>query len=93
MLDTANRRLSTLGQLVLEALCRIAMTAWSVLNSILPCTPVARGQKVTTDAMTHPVCQSRAAKAFLLHAQNALLEWIVSANTLSVANILSAGLL
>ena len=44
----------------------------------LPCPPVARGQEVTADAMTHPVCQSRAAKAFLLHAQNALLEWIVA---------------
>ncbi|MGV2184329.1 ornithine carbamoyltransferase [Rhizobium rhizogenes] len=44
----------------------------------LPCPPVARGQEVTTDAMTHPTCQSRAAKAFLLHAQNALLEWIVA---------------
>jgi ornithine carbamoyltransferase len=56
----------------------------SILGSIrpdaifLPCPPVARGQEVTADAMTHPRCQSRAAKAFLLHAQNALLEWIVS---------------
>lgn len=44
----------------------------------LPCPPVARGQEVTTNAMTHPACQSKAAKAFLLHAQNALLEWIVA---------------
>lgn len=44
----------------------------------LPCPPVARGQEVTTDAMTHATCQSKAAKAFLLHAQNALLEWIVA---------------
>ncbi|KAB1087934.1 ornithine carbamoyltransferase [Neorhizobium galegae] len=42
----------------------------------IPCPPVARGQEVTADAMTHPVCQSTAAKAFLLHAQNALMEWI-----------------
>ncbi|WP_160011359.1 ornithine carbamoyltransferase [Rhizobium sp. 18055] len=44
----------------------------------LPCPPVSRGQEVTTDAMNHAACQSRQAKAFLLHAQNALLEWIVS---------------
>jgi ornithine carbamoyltransferase len=44
----------------------------------LPCPPVARGQEVSADAMTHPTCQSRVAKAFLLHAQNALLEWIVA---------------
>jgi len=44
----------------------------------LPCPPVARGQEVAAGAMTHPSCQSRMAKAFLLHAQNALLEWIVA---------------
>ncbi|MGI0525524.1 ornithine carbamoyltransferase [Rhizobium giardinii] len=44
----------------------------------LPCPPVARGQEVTDDAMRHPACQSREAKAFLLHGQNALLEWIVA---------------
>lgn len=44
----------------------------------LPCPPVARGQEVTADAMTHAACQSKPAKAFLLHAQNALLEWIVT---------------
>jgi ornithine carbamoyltransferase len=44
----------------------------------LPCPPVARGQEVSSDAMLHPSCQSHQAKAFLLHAQNALLEWIVS---------------
>lgn len=44
----------------------------------LPCPPVVRGQEVTADAMSHPACQSREAKAFLLHAQNALLEWIVA---------------
>ncbi|CDN49245.1 Rossmann-fold NAD(P)-binding domain-containing protein [Neorhizobium galegae] len=42
----------------------------------IPCPPVARGQEVTVDAMTHAACQSAPAKAFLLHAQNALMEWI-----------------
>jgi len=44
----------------------------------LPCPPVTRGQEVTADALTHAACQSTAAKAFLLHAQNALLEWIAA---------------
>ncbi|MCP3372047.1 ornithine carbamoyltransferase [Bradyrhizobium cajani] len=44
----------------------------------LPCPPVTRGQEVSADAMSHRACQSPAAKACLLHAQNALLEWIVA---------------
>ncbi|MBA9033444.1 hypothetical protein HNR29_004004 [Rhizobium leguminosarum] len=31
---------------------------------------------MTAEAMEHPLCQSRAAKAFLLHAQNARMEWV-----------------
>jgi ornithine carbamoyltransferase len=66
-----------------EALCSYQVSA-SVLSHcrsdviFLPCPPVARGQEVTADAMDHAACQSREAKAFLLHAQNALLEWVVS---------------
>jgi ornithine carbamoyltransferase len=44
----------------------------------LPCPSVARGREVTADAMLHKACQSRPAKAFLLHAQNALMEFLVS---------------
>lgn len=44
----------------------------------IPCPPVVRSQEVTADAMTHAACQSTAAKAFLLHAQNALMEWIAT---------------
>ena len=44
----------------------------------LPCPPVTRGREVCASAMTHPACQSTAAKAFLLHAQNALLEWVAA---------------
>jgi len=44
----------------------------------LPCPPVTRGQDVTADAMSHATCQSTVAKAYLLHAQNALLEWIAA---------------
>ncbi|ONG58166.1 ornithine carbamoyltransferase [Pseudoroseomonas deserti] len=44
-------------------------------TEFLPCPPVTRGQEVTADAMQHPSCRAVPAKAFLLHAQNALLEW------------------
>ncbi|MDV4181925.1 ornithine carbamoyltransferase [Rhizobium brockwellii] len=44
----------------------------------LPCPPVTRGQEVTAEAMEHPLCRSRDAKAFLLHAQNALMEWLAA---------------
>ncbi|MCQ1571077.1 ornithine carbamoyltransferase [Neorhizobium galegae] len=51
----------------------------------IPCPPVARGQEVTADAMAHPACQSTAAKAFLLHAQNALMEWIAAGAEISAS--------
>lgn len=41
----------------------------------VPCPPVSRGKEVSADAMLHPACHVVAAKAFLLHAQNAALEW------------------
>ncbi|MBR0845452.1 ornithine carbamoyltransferase [Bradyrhizobium liaoningense] len=44
----------------------------------LPCPPVTRGQEVSLDAMSDRACQSPAAKTYLLHAQNALLEWIAA---------------
>ena len=49
----------------------------------LPCPPVTRGQEVSADAMLHAACQSRPAKAFLLHAQNALMEWITTSPSTS----------
>ena len=60
---------------------RFQITA-SVLDALdpnvdfLPCPPVSRGQEVSSDAMLHPTCRVIAAKAFLLHAQNAALEWV-----------------
>lgn len=42
----------------------------------LPCPPVTRGQEVSADAMSHASCRVVEAKAFLLHAQNAALEWV-----------------
>jgi ornithine carbamoyltransferase len=42
----------------------------------IPCPPVARGKEVSAAAMKHPACRVVEAKAFLLHAQNAVLEWV-----------------
>lgn len=41
----------------------------------VPCPPVTRGEEVTGDAMNHHSCVATQAKAFLLHSQNAYLEW------------------
>jgi len=41
----------------------------------VPCPPVSRGKEVSGGAMQHPACRVIEAKAFLLHAQNAVLEW------------------
>jgi ornithine carbamoyltransferase len=40
----------------------------------IPCPPVTRGEEVSADAMNHNSCVSFDAKAFLMHAQNALVE-------------------
>lgn len=44
----------------------------------LPCPPVNIEREVTADAMLHLACQSLKAKAFLLHAQNALVEFLLA---------------
>lgn len=43
----------------------------------VPCPPVTRGHEVSDDAMRHPRCLAKPAKAFLLHAQNAVVEYII----------------
>lgn len=55
---------------------RLAQLASGAL--FIPCPPVTRGQEVTADAMDAPACCVIDAKAYLLHAQNALLETIAS---------------
>lgn len=60
-----------------------ALLAWQVTEAVLdagravflPCPPVTRGQEVSAGAMAHPRCRVVEAKAWLLHAQNAVLEW------------------
>ena len=44
----------------------------------LPCPPVTRGQEVSVDAMESKFCLNDQAKEYLLHSQNALLEFLVS---------------
>lgn len=46
----------------------------------LPCPPVTRGQEVSEDAMRSPQCQDYQAKEYLLHAQNAVMEFVVQEN-------------
>ena len=59
------------------------LVRWQVTEAVLdasravfiPCPPVTRGQEVSAGAMRHPSCRVVEAKAWLLHAQNAVLEW------------------
>jgi ornithine carbamoyltransferase len=46
----------------------------------LPCPPVTRGEETSADALTSPKCQVYQAKECLLHAQNALAEFLSSAH-------------
>lgn len=63
-----------------------ALLRWQVTEAVLdasravflPCPPVTRGQEVSAGAMLHPGCRVVAAKAWLLHAQNAVLEWCLA---------------
>ena len=41
----------------------------------LPCPPVTRGQEVSDDAMKSPICMNYEAKDYLLHSQNAVMEF------------------
>jgi ornithine carbamoyltransferase len=43
----------------------------------LPCPPVTRGEEVSRAAMESPLCLNHAAKEFLLHSQNAILEEVM----------------
>ncbi len=45
----------------------------------LPCPPVTRGQEVSVDAMNSPLCLNYRDKEFLLHVQNAIMEFLVTA--------------
>lgn len=63
-----------------------ALLPWQVTEAVLdstravflPCPPVTRGQEVSVGAMRHPACRVVEAKAWLLHAQNAVLEWCLA---------------
>jgi ornithine carbamoyltransferase len=44
----------------------------------LPCPPVTRGQEVSEDAMKSPLCMNFEAKKYLLHCQNAIMEYVMN---------------
>lgn len=44
----------------------------------LPCPPVTRGEEVSANSLTSPKCQDYAAKEYLLHAQNAIMEFLAT---------------
>ena len=44
----------------------------------LPCPPVTRGQEVSHESMTSHFCKNHEAKKFLLHSQNAVLEFVAT---------------
>ena len=46
----------------------------------LPCPPIVRGQEVSAEAVSHPRFCSYEAKDYLLHAQNALMEYCFSSD-------------
>jgi ornithine carbamoyltransferase len=48
----------------------------------LPCPPVTRGQEVTEGAMASEKCKNYEAKEYLLHSQNAVIEFLVRENGL-----------
>ena len=48
----------------------------------LPCPPVTRGQEVTHDSMLSAFCKNHEAKQYLLHSQNAILEFVNEINAL-----------
>ena len=41
----------------------------------LPCPPITRGEEVSAEAASHPRCCDYEAKEYLLHAQNAIMEY------------------
>lgn len=43
----------------------------------LPCPPISRGREVSEDSVKFPLYNNYEAKEFLLHAQNAILEFLV----------------
>jgi ornithine carbamoyltransferase len=46
----------------------------------LPCPPVTRGQEVSEESMGSEKCKDYEAKEFLLHSQNAIMEFLVHEN-------------
>lgn len=47
-------------------------------SMFLPCPPVTRGEEVSSDAMKSELCLNYKAKEYLLHSQNAILEFMIN---------------
>lgn len=60
-------------QITLNHLARLKENA-----IFLPCPPVTRGEEVSAEAMQSPLCLNYEAKNFLLHTQNAIMEYLVT---------------
>lgn len=43
----------------------------------LPCPPVTRGEEVSGEAMESALCLNYRAKDYLLHSQNAIMEFVM----------------
>lgn len=56
----------------------VHLAALNERSIFLPCPPVTRGEEVSADAMQSPLCLNYEAKNFLLHAQNAIMEMLIS---------------
>jgi ornithine carbamoyltransferase len=41
----------------------------------LPCPPITRGEEVSAESVSNPRCRDYEAKEYLLHAQNAIMEY------------------
>jgi ornithine carbamoyltransferase len=46
----------------------------------LPCPPVTRGQEVSEESMASEKCKNYCCKEYLLHSQNAIMEYLASQN-------------
>lgn len=52
----------------------------SAKGFFLPCPPISRGQEISEDSLESPYYLNVRAKEFLLHAQNALMEYMLTEN-------------
>ena len=54
------------------------LSTLSAKGIFLPCPPVTRGQEVSSEVMSSPLCRNFEAKDNLLHIQNAIMELVIT---------------